>query len=88
VLAAMREAATAALERARPGAMLLIGGETAFHVLAGLGHPRLEIEAAPAPLAVRATILDGTFAGMPIVTKGGSSGPRERLAELIGERQA
>jgi len=88
VLAAMREAATAALERARPGAMLLIGGETAFHVLAGLGHPRLEIEAAPAPLAVRATILDGTLAGMPIVTKGGSSGPPERLAELIGERQA
>jgi uncharacterized protein YgbK (DUF1537 family) len=83
VLGAIADAVAAALERVRPGALLLVGGETAFHVLAGLGHPRLAIEAVPAPLCVRATILDGVLAGLPVVTKGGSSGPRERLAELI-----
>ena len=86
VLAAIRTAVTAALERIRPGALLLIGGETAFHVLAGLGHPHLEIHAVPAPLAVRATIIDGALAGMPIVTKGGSSGPPERVVDLIEGR--
>jgi uncharacterized protein YgbK (DUF1537 family) len=69
----------------RPAAMILVGGETAYHVLARLGHPRLGVDGAPAPLAVRATILDGAFSGMPVVTKGGSSGPPERLAELIAE---
>jgi arylformamidase len=39
----------------------------------------------PAPLAVRATVLDGVLAGMPLVTKGGSTGPPERLADLIAE---
>jgi uncharacterized protein YgbK (DUF1537 family) len=73
------------LAGARPVAMILVGGETAYHVLARLGHPRLGVDGAPAPLAVRATILDGALAGMPIVTKGGSSGPPERLAELIAE---
>ena len=64
--------------------MLLVGGETAFHVFAGLGHPRLAIDALPAPLAVRATLLDGPLAGMPIVTKGGSSGSHDRLVGLVG----
>ena len=75
----------AVLERTHPAAMVLVGGETAFHVLAQIGHPRLIVEGTPAPLSVRATIADGVLAGMPIVTKGGSSGPPDRLLVLVEE---
>ena len=85
VLEMLSAGALAVLERSAPGAIVLIGGETAHHLLARLGHPRLVIESAPAALAVRATIADGTLAGTALVTKGGSSGPPERLAELLDE---
>jgi uncharacterized protein YgbK (DUF1537 family) len=85
VLERLSAGALAVLERTAPGAIMVIGGETAHHLLARLGHPRLVIESAPAALVVRTTIADGTLAGMTLVTKGGSSGPPERLAELLDE---
>jgi hypothetical protein len=57
-------------------------------VLVALDDPRLWVERSPAPLAVRATLLDGPMAGLPVVTKGGSTGPPERLADLIAEAAA
>jgi uncharacterized protein YgbK (DUF1537 family) len=83
VLAAMRTAALAALGRGRPRGLVLVGGETAFHVLDGLGHPPLWLEARLAPLVVRARIGAGPFAGLALVTKGGSSGPPDLLATLV-----
>jgi uncharacterized protein YgbK (DUF1537 family) len=83
VAAAMAEAVAATLARAQPCALVLVGGETAFHVLRALDDPRLWIDRVAAPLAVRSIALDGVLAGIPIVTKGGSSGPPERLAELV-----
>ena len=85
VLEMLSAGALAVLERSAPGMLVLIGGETAHHLLARLGHPRIVIESAPAALAVRATIADGRLAGTALVTKGGSSGPPERLAELLDE---
>ena len=85
VLGAIAEVTLAVVERVRPAAMVLIGGETAFHVLGRLGHPRLQVEGVPAPLVVRASVLDGLLAGMPLVTKGGSSGPPERLTQIVAE---
>jgi uncharacterized protein YgbK (DUF1537 family) len=79
----MAEAVAATLARAQPCALVLVGGETAFHVLRALDDPRLWIDRVAAPLAVRSIALDGVLAGIPIVTKGGSSGPPERLAELV-----
>jgi len=85
VLEMLSAGALAVLQEGVPGAIVLIGGETAHHLLARLGHPRLVIESAPAALVVRATIADGRLAGMALVTKGGSSGPPERLTELLDE---
>jgi uncharacterized protein YgbK (DUF1537 family) len=86
VLAAVATAAAAALGRVRPRALVIVGGETAFAVLATLGHPRLRVDGpAPAPLVACATILDGAVAGTRLVTKGGSSGPAERLTALLAE---
>ncbi len=73
------------LRDADAAALVLVGGETAYHVLAELGHPRLRVVSAPTPLAVRAVIEDGALAGMPVVTKGGSSGPGDRLTRLVEE---
>lgn len=83
--AALRTAAVAALAQARPRGLLLVGGETAYEVLAGLGHPRLVVEGRCAPLAVRARIASGPHAGLVVVTKGGSSGEAGLLAALVGE---
>ena len=86
ILRAVAVAAAAALERSRPRLTILIGGETAYAVLGSLGHPRLRIDGPPpAPLTARVTIVEGSAAGMPVITKGGSTGPAERLTMLIGE---
>ncbi len=83
VLWALREAAVAALTSGAPAALVLVGGETAYAVLAGLGHPALVVEAPVAPLAVRASVGAGRLAGLPVITKGGSSGDVTLLDRLL-----
>ena len=86
LLDALATAAAVALELARPRALVLVGGETAFAVLAKLGHPRLAIDRPPPmPLVACATILDGAAAGTPLITKGGSTGLPDRLSALVAE---
>jgi uncharacterized protein YgbK (DUF1537 family) len=89
VLDAVATAASAALAHGRPRALVLIGGETAFAVLAKLGHPRLAIDRpAPMPLVACATIAEGSAAGTPVITKGGSAGDAGWLAALVSEARA
>lgn len=83
VLAALRAAAVAALTEAPPRGLLIVGGETAHAVLAGLRHPPLVLERRVAPLAVRGRVAAGRWAGLPVVTKGGSSGPIDLVAGLV-----
>jgi uncharacterized protein YgbK (DUF1537 family) len=83
VAAALRTAVGTVLSAARPAGLVLVGGETAFQVLAGLGHPPLAVEGRPAPLAMHGRIAGGPHRGLPVVTKGGSSGGRELLAALV-----
>jgi uncharacterized protein YgbK (DUF1537 family) len=83
ILAALRGAALTALAKVRPAGLALVGGETAYHVLEGLGHPALWLESRPAPLVVRARLVAGPYAGVPLVTKGGSSGGPDLLAQIV-----
>ena len=83
VLAALRAAALAALARTRPGGVAIIGGETAYHVLDGLGHPMLAVESRLCPLVVRTRLMTGPYAGLPLVTKGGSAGAPDMLAAIV-----
>lgn len=83
VAGALSRAVAAALAEVRPAGLVLVGGETAFEVLAGLGHPPLVIESRPAPLAVHGRIAAGPHRGLAVVTKGGSSGEPELLAALV-----
>jgi uncharacterized protein YgbK (DUF1537 family) len=82
-LATLARVAAQTITRTVPGALALVGGETAEIVLRTLGVGWLELDDVPAPLAVRSRVATGPLAGMRVVTKGGSTGPVERLAELI-----
>jgi uncharacterized protein YgbK (DUF1537 family) len=83
VAGALQAAVRAALAVSRPAGLVLVGGETAFHVLAGLGHPPLTIATRLATLVVQGYVADGPHRGLAVVTKGGSSGEPELLATLL-----
>jgi D-threonate/D-erythronate kinase len=83
IAAALRSAVASALAAVRPAGVVLVGGETAFHVLDGLGHPPLAIESRPAPLVVRGRLVSGRHRGLPVITKGGSTGESNLLAVLV-----
>ncbi len=84
---ALRVAVAAALATAPAAGLLLVGGETAFHVLSGLGHPPIVVERRPSPLAMRGCIAGGPHRGLVVVTKGGSSGEPGLLAMLVRQLQ-
>src|SRR5439155_1016059 len=71
------------LARERPRGLVLVGGETAYHVLEGLGLPALWLESRLCPLVVRARLMAGAWAGLAVVTKGGSSGAPDLLASIV-----
>jgi len=81
--AALRRAALTALSRARPSGLVLIGGETAYQVLEGLGLPALWLESRLCPLVVKARLMSGPYAGLALVTKGGSTGAPDVLASIV-----
>ncbi|HLY37163.1 MAG TPA: four-carbon acid sugar kinase family protein [Candidatus Binatia bacterium] len=83
VLAALRRAAVTALARVRPDGLVLVGGETAHHVLEGLGLPGLWLESRLCPLVVRGRLMSGAYAGLAVVTKGGSTGAPDLLASIV-----
>jgi len=83
VLTALRGAALAALSRAGAGALALIGGETAYQVIEGLGLPPIWLEKRLRPLVVGARLMSGPYGGLALVTKGGSSGGADLLGAIV-----
>jgi uncharacterized protein YgbK (DUF1537 family) len=83
VLAALRRAALAALSRVRPSGLALVGGETAYQVLEGLGLPSLWIEARLCPMVVRARLMSGAYGGLALISKGGSTGSADVVGAII-----
>jgi len=65
----------------------LSGGDIAAHTLRALGVTRLDIEMEVLPLAVRSRLVDGPFAGRPIVTKGGAVGGQDAMIRCIAALQ-
>ena len=52
-------------------------------MLDGLGHPTLAVESRLCPLVVRTRLLSGPYAGLPLVTKGGSAGAPDLLGAIV-----
>jgi uncharacterized protein YgbK (DUF1537 family) len=82
-LTAMGRAVVSCVGSCRPGAMALVGGETAHAALRALGQPGIRVLAGLEPLVVGGELVGGALAGMPVVTKGGSSGDARALTRAL-----
>jgi uncharacterized protein YgbK (DUF1537 family) len=82
-LTAMGRAVASCVGSCRPGAMVLVGGETAHAALQALRQPGIRVRAGLEPLVVGGELLGGALAGMPVVTKGGSSGDARALVRAL-----
>jgi len=82
-LTAMGCAVVSCVGSCRPGAMVLVGGETAHAALRALRQPGILVRAGLEPLIVGGELVGGALAGMPVVTKGGSSGDARALVRAL-----
>jgi uncharacterized protein YgbK (DUF1537 family) len=80
---ALVRAVVACVGACRPGAFVLVGGETAHGVLTALRQPWIRIVEGLAPLIVGGAMLGGALGGTPLVTKGGSAGDPMSLRRAI-----
>jgi uncharacterized protein YgbK (DUF1537 family) len=65
------------------GGLVVGGGQTASAVMDVLGAGHLLPSGELAPLCPVARVAEGTWAGLPVVTKGGLVGERDTLAQLV-----
>ena len=82
--ARLADAARARIERVRPGAILLTGGETAIAVLRALGAGGLRLTGELEPGLALGTLAGGPFDGLVVMTKAGGFGDADTLATRLG----
>ncbi len=80
--ARLADAASARVERSRPGALLLTGGETAIKVLRALGASGLRLAGEFEPGVALGTLVGGPFDGLALVTKAGGFGDADTLVRV------
>jgi uncharacterized protein YgbK (DUF1537 family) len=80
--ARLADAARARLERARPGALLVTGGETAIAVLRALGADGLRLTGELEPGLAVGTLAGGAFDGLAIITKAGGFGDADTMVRV------
>jgi uncharacterized protein YgbK (DUF1537 family) len=68
--------------RARPGAIVLTGGETAIAVLRALGAAGLHLAAELEPGIALGALAGGPFDGLPAITKAGGFGDADALVRV------
>jgi uncharacterized protein YgbK (DUF1537 family) len=81
-VASLAEVTRARVERARPGALLLTGGETAIAVLRALGAGGLRLAAELEPGLALGTLAGGPFDGLVAITKAGGFGDADALVRV------
>ena len=70
------------MDAARPGTLLLTGGETAVAVCRALETASLRLDGEVEPGLARGALLDGPFAGLAVVTKAGGFGDPDTLVRV------
>jgi uncharacterized protein YgbK (DUF1537 family) len=70
------------VDAARPGTLLLAGGETAVSVCGTLEATGFRLDGEVEPGLARGALLDGPFAGLAIVTKAGGFGDPDTLVRV------
>jgi uncharacterized protein YgbK (DUF1537 family) len=81
-VARLADAVRARVERARPGALLLTGGETAIAVLRALGAGGLRLAGELEPGIAVGALAGGPFDGLVAVTKAGGFGDADALVRV------
>jgi uncharacterized protein YgbK (DUF1537 family) len=81
-VARLADAAHARIERARPGTLLLTGGETAIAVLRTLGAGGLSLAGELEPGVALGTLVGGPLDGLVLVTKAGGFGDADTLVRI------
>ena len=80
--ARLAEAARAGIDRARPGTLVLTGGETAIAVLRALGAGGLRLTGELEPGLAVGTLAGGPFDGLVAITKAGGFGDADALVRV------
>jgi uncharacterized protein YgbK (DUF1537 family) len=83
VMGEFMTAVTEAMARHSPDALGVIGGETAFAVLKGLGCRRLAIRGWTDEVVATGRMMDGAMAGAPFASKGGSVGGDDSVLAML-----
>ena len=78
----LAESARARIERARPGAVMLTGGETAIAVLRALEAHGLRLSGQLEPGLALGTLAGGPFDGLAVLTKAGGFGDADTLVRV------
>jgi uncharacterized protein YgbK (DUF1537 family) len=78
----LAESARARIERERPGAVLLTGGETAIAVLRALGAAGLRLTGLLEPGLALGALAGGPFDGLAVLTKAGGFGDADALVRV------
>jgi uncharacterized protein YgbK (DUF1537 family) len=81
-VARLADAARARVERARPGALFLTGGETAIAVLRALGAGGLRLVGELEPGLALGTLAGGPFDGLVAMTKAGGFGDADAMVRV------
>jgi uncharacterized protein YgbK (DUF1537 family) len=82
ILACLAGLATALVQRRRPGAVFLSGGDTAMAVLEAAGVSAVRLRGEVVPGAVWGVAVGGTLDGVTVITRAGAFGGDEDLVEL------
>lgn len=83
LVAAVGEIVSSAIAKVRPGALVIVGGDTATAVLGAGGSAGVVVGDEPLPGAVAGVVDGGSYASMPVVTKAGAFGGRDTLAAIV-----
>src|SRR5262245_53282164 len=75
----LADAARNRIDRGRPGALLLTGGETAITVLHALGAPGVQLVGQLEPGLALGVLAGGPFDGLAVITKAGGFGDADTL---------
>jgi uncharacterized protein YgbK (DUF1537 family) len=82
MVARLADAVRARVEHARPGALLLTGGETAIAVLRALGAGGLRLAGELEPGIALGGLAGGPFDGLMTATKAGGFGDADALVRV------
>jgi uncharacterized protein YgbK (DUF1537 family) len=83
LVAGLGEVVATALAKLRPGALVIVGGDTAGGVLKACEAAGIALQAEPLPGTAAGVLDGGSYDSLPVVTKAGAFGDRGTLGAIV-----